>query len=158
MFFGKCVEFCGFLYVLMDFKVKMLFVKEFQGWIKEMKNYKFIIESDLVKQGEELFKEKNCLSCYVVELNDKCVEVVRMVFNLVIFGERVKVVGVKDVNEENVKVWLKDFESVKLGNKMIGIYLKFLDSEIDVFYEYLKGLKMESKQGRKGDIGGGYIC
>lgn len=29
-FFGKCVELCGFLYVLMDFKVKLLLLKEFK--------------------------------------------------------------------------------------------------------------------------------
>lgn len=81
----------------------------------------------------------------MVEFNDKWVEVVRMVLNLVIFGECVKVVGIKDVNKENIKVWLKNLDSIKLGNKMIGMYLKFLDVEMDVLYEYLKGLKVENK-------------
>ncbi|MCY9072779.1 cytochrome B, partial [Bacillus inaquosorum] len=51
MFFGKCAELCGPSHALMDFKVKTMSAKEFQGWTKEMKNYKSTTESDLAKQG-----------------------------------------------------------------------------------------------------------
>ncbi|MEC1647158.1 MULTISPECIES: cytochrome c oxidase subunit II [Bacillus] len=144
-FFGKCAELCGPSHALMDFKVKALSAKEFQSWTKDMKNYKTAAESDLAKQGEELFKEKNCLSCHAVEPNDKRAEAARTAPNLATFGERTKVAGVKDANEENVKAWLKDPESIKPGNKMTGTYPKLSDSEMDALYEYLKGLKAESK-------------
>ncbi len=39
-----------------------------------MKNYKHTTDSGLAAQGEELFKEKNCLSCHAVEPNDKRAE------------------------------------------------------------------------------------
>ncbi|MCO4850961.1 cytochrome c oxidase subunit II [Bacillus vallismortis] len=145
MFFGKCAELCGPSHALMDFKVKTMSAKEFQGWTKEMKDYKSTTEGDLAKQGEELFKEKNCLSCHAVEPNDKRAEAARTAPNLATFGERAKVVGVKDANEENVKAWMKDPESIKPGNKMTGTYPKLSDSETDALYEYLKGLKTESK-------------
>lgn len=142
---GSVQSFAVPSHALMDFKVKTMSAKEFQGWTKEMKNYKSTAESDLAKQGEELFKEKNCLSCHAVEPNDKRAEAARTAPNLATFGERTKVAGVKDTNKENVKAWLKDPDSIKPGNKMTGTYPKLSDSETDALYEYLKGLKAESK-------------
>lgn len=37
------------------------------------------------------------------------------------------VVGIVENNEENLKKWLKDFENMKLGNKMIGKYGNLMD-------------------------------
>ncbi|MCY8823988.1 cytochrome c oxidase subunit II [Bacillus atrophaeus] len=144
-FFGKCAELCGPSHALMDFKVKPLSADEFQDWTKEMKNYKHTSENELATQGEELFEQKNCLSCHAVEPNDKRAEAARTAPNLASFGERSKVAGVKDANKENVKAWLKDPESIKPGNKMTGTYPELSDAEMDALYEYLKGLKAGSK-------------
>ncbi|KAF6604052.1 MULTISPECIES: cytochrome c oxidase subunit II [unclassified Bacillus (in: firmicutes)] len=144
-FFGKCAELCGPSHALMDFKVKPLPSKEFKQWTKAMKNYKHTTDSGLAAQGEELFKEKNCLSCHAVEPNDKRAEAARTAPNLATFGERVKVAGIKDANKENIKAWLKNPDSIKPGNKMTGTYPKLSDAETDALYEYLKGLKAENK-------------
>ncbi len=47
-----------------------------------------------------------------------------------------------DYNEENLKKWIKDPESVKPGNKMTGAY-KVSDSEIDALAKYLMERKVE---------------
>ncbi|WCL56247.1 cytochrome c oxidase subunit II [Bacillus safensis] len=143
-FYGKCAELCGPSHALMDFKVKTLSQDEFFGWTKKMADYKKPESTkDLALEGEKLFKEKNCLSCHAVEPGDERPEAARTAPNLATFGERTKVAGIKDMNKENVKAWLKDPESFKPGNKMTGTYPKLNDSEADALYEYLKGLKIE---------------
>ncbi len=59
----------------------------------------------------------------------------------------------KDANEENVKAWLKDPESIKPGNKMTGTYPKLSDSETDALYEYLKGLKRKASREEREILG-----
>lgn len=142
-FYGKCAELCGPSHALMDFKVKPLPKKEFQNWVKSMENYEQSTTAGAAGQGEELFKEKNCLSCHAVTPKDQRPEAARTGPNLATFGERLKIAGVKDFNDENLHAWIKDPESVKPGNKMTGSYGELNEDEIHALAEYLKGLKTE---------------
>ncbi|ALC80940.1 MULTISPECIES: cytochrome c oxidase subunit II [Bacillus] len=142
-FYGKCAELCGPSHALMDFKVKPMPKKEFQDWVKSMENYEQSTASATAGQGKELFKEKNCLSCHAVTPKDERPEQARTGPNLATFGERSKIAGVKDFNDENLHAWIKDPESIKPGNKMTGSYGELKDDEIQALAEYLKGLKTE---------------
>ncbi|MED4532689.1 cytochrome c oxidase subunit II [Metabacillus fastidiosus] len=142
-FYGKCAELCGPSHALMDFKVKALPRAEFDQWIDKMKNTQAVAVTDEAKQGEQLFQEKSCIGCHAVNPVDERPEAARTAPNLATFGERGKVAGILDNNEENIRKWLKDPEAIKPGNKMTNTYPKLNDEELDALTEYLQGLKVE---------------
>ncbi|MED4968715.1 cytochrome c oxidase subunit II [Geobacillus sp. NFOSA3] len=143
IFYGKCAELCGPSHALMDFKVKAVPREEFDQWIEKMKNAKKPVVTDPVaKQGEEIFN-KSCIGCHAVTPIDKRPEQARTAPNLANFGDRERIAGILEHNEENLKKWLKDPESVKPGNKMTGTYAKLTDEQIDALTKYLMSLKVE---------------
>ncbi|MBD1380950.1 cytochrome c oxidase subunit II [Metabacillus arenae] len=144
-FYGKCAELCGPSHALMDFKVETLSKDEFNSWVKGMKEYKATAEGDMAQQGEQLFEEKGCIGCHAVNPVDERPEQARKGPNLATFGERSRVAGILEHNEENIRKWLKDPEAYKPGNKMTNTYPELEDGEVDALTEYLKGLKLEEK-------------
>ncbi|QHZ46676.1 MULTISPECIES: cytochrome c oxidase subunit II [Bacillus] len=142
-FYGKCAELCGPSHALMDFKVKAVSKDDFKKWMSKMENYDAKPTTDLAIEGEKVFKQKNCLSCHATDTKDQRAEAARTAPNLATFGERSKIAGVKEFNDENLRAWLKDPESIKPGNKMTGTYPDLNDRELDALTEYLKGLKTE---------------
>lgn len=139
LFYGKCAELCGPSHALMDFKVKALPKDEFNSWVKSMQDVKKPVaaKSSEAKQGEKVFKQ-SCQGCHAVTPTGKGAKGP----NLTNFGDRERVAGVMDHNEENLKKWLKDPDAVKPGNKMAGQY-KVSDSDIDALTKYLMELKVE---------------
>lgn len=143
-FYGKCAELCGPSHGLMDFKVKAVSRDEFDQWISDMENAKAVASTDLAVQGEQLFEEKGCIACHAVSPTDERPAAARTAPNLATFGERARVAGVLEHNEENVRKWLEDPETYKPANKMTGTYDELTDQELDALTEYLMGLKVSS--------------
>lgn len=143
LFYGKCAELCGPSHALMDFKVKALPKDEFAAWVEDMKNAgEPKPSSDLAQQGQEIFNQK-CLSCHAVSPQDGRPESARLAPNLANFGERTRIAGILDHNEEELKNWLVDPEQYKPGNKMTGTYGNLQEDELDALAEYLMGLKVQ---------------
>ncbi|ESU72005.1 hypothetical protein T260_10620 [Geobacillus thermopakistaniensis] len=63
--------------------------------------------------------------------------------NLANFGDRERIAGILEHNEENLKKWLRDPNSVKPGNKMAGTYGHLTEEQIDALTKYLMSLKVE---------------
>ncbi|MDQ0231307.1 cytochrome c oxidase subunit II [Metabacillus malikii] len=143
-FYGKCAELCGPSHALMDFKVKAVSREEFDKWIADMQNTEPSATTDLAQQGEQLFEEKGCISCHAVTPKDERPSAARTAPSLANFGERSKIAGFMDHNEESLKNWLKDPEKYKPGNKMTNTYPKLNDQELDALTEYLMGLKVSN--------------
>jgi cytochrome c oxidase subunit II len=143
VFYGKCAELCGPSHALMDFKVKALPQDEFKTWVEDMQNAgEPKPTSDLAQQGQEIFNQK-CLSCHAVSPEDGRPESARLAPNLATFGERNRIAGILEHNEEELKNWLEDPEQYKPGNKMTGTYGELSDEEMDALAEYLMGLKVQ---------------
>ncbi|MBA2870672.1 cytochrome c oxidase subunit 2 [Anoxybacillus calidus] len=142
IFYGKCAELCGPSHALMDFKVKAVPRDEFNQWIEKMKNAKPVVTDPVAKEGEAIFN-KSCIGCHAVTPVDKRPEQARTAPNLGNFGDRERIAGILEHNEENLKKWLKDPESVKPGNKMTGTYGQLTDEQIDALAKYLMSLKVE---------------
>ncbi|MGM0750291.1 MAG: cytochrome c oxidase subunit II [Bacillota bacterium] len=143
LFYGKCAELCGPSHALMDFKVKALPKDEFTAWVEDMQNAgEPKPTSDLAQQGQEIFNQK-CLSCHAVSPQDGRPESARLAPNLANFGERTRIAGILDHNEEELKNWLVDPEQYKPGNKMTGTYGNLKEDELDALAEYLMGLKVQ---------------
>jgi cytochrome c oxidase subunit II len=142
IFYGKCAELCGPSHALMDFKVKAVPRDEFNQWIEKMKNAKPVVTDPVAKEGEAIFN-KSCIGCHAVTPVDNRPEQVRTAPNLGNFGDRERIAGILEHNEENLKKWLKDPESLKPGNKMTNTYGKLTDEQIDALTKYLMSLKVE---------------
>lgn len=136
-YYGKCAELCGPSHALMDFKVKAVDRADFDAWVKKMKEPPTPELSATAKAGEEIF-QNSCVSCHAVGEKGG-----NLGPNLTNFGDRSKIAGILDHNEENLKKWLADPEKVKPGNKMTGKYNQLNNEELDALVEYLMSLKVE---------------
>ncbi|MBO9130300.1 cytochrome c oxidase subunit II [Bacillus sp. 165] len=141
---GFCAEFCGPSHALMQFKVKAVDESEYKAWIAEMKDQKGqpAVASASAAEGEKIFNQ-SCIGCHAVDAGDNRPASARIAPNLANFGDREMVAGVLDHNEENLKKWLKDPETVKPGNKMTGVYGKLTDEQINALSDYLMNLKVQ---------------
>lgn len=142
VFKGKCAELCGASHSLMDFKVKSLEPADFDKWVAQMKT-PASIPAD-ARAGEQLFKD-NCLSCHAVSA-----EGLGAGPNLNGFASRELVAGILPHNDESLKEWITDPQSVKPGNKMpaFGENVQnamnpLSDQEINDIIKYLNSLKLQ---------------
>nr|WP_263328150.1 cytochrome c oxidase subunit II [Neobacillus sp. Marseille-Q6967] len=144
LFYGKCAELCGPSHALMDFKVKVMDREEFDGWVTAMQNVKEPVQAttDLAQQGQEIFNQ-SCVSCHAVTPANTTPEAARIAPNLTNFGDRSRIAGILDHNEEELKNWIKNPETYKPGNLMTGKYKELNDAELDALTEYLMGLKVQ---------------
>jgi cytochrome c oxidase subunit II len=143
IFYGKCTELCGPSHAFMDFKVRAVPRAEFDQWVADMQAVKEPIQAETAEAqaGQEVFNN-SCIGCHAVTPANTTPEQARMGPNLTDFGNRTLVAGILEHNEENIKKWLKDPESVKPGNKMTGKY-NLTDEEINAVTQYLLGLKVQ---------------
>ncbi|MCA1029928.1 cytochrome c oxidase subunit II [Bacillus timonensis] len=141
LFYGKCAELCGPSHGLMDFKVKPVSREDFDQWIEEMKTVEHVATTDLAKQGEQLFNERNCIACHAINGTEKRPTAP----NLTNFGDRSRIAGILEHDKDNLIDWLKDPETYKPGNKMTGTYGELTEAELDALAEYLMGLSLENK-------------
>ena len=145
VFYGKCAELCGPSHALMDFKVKALPRDEYDAWVAKMKETKqseVELTDATLQEGQEIFN-KSCIGCHAIDTNDQRPEQARLAPNLANFADRELVAGYLKNNEENVKKWLEDPESVKEGNKMTDTYGELTDEQIDALTKYLGTLTVE---------------
>lgn len=144
LFYGKCAELCGPSHGLMDFKVRTLSSDEFDQWVASMQGVEEPVqaETDLAREGQELFNQ-SCIGCHAVTPANTTPEAARLAPNLTDFGDRAFVAGYLENNEENVKKWLKDPETIKPANKMTGTYGDLTPDQIDALTAYLMGLKVQ---------------
>jgi cytochrome c oxidase subunit II len=143
LFYGKCAELCGPSHALMDFKVKTMSANDFDAWVKDMQNAEELKPTTAkAQEGQEIFNQK-CLSCHAVSPQDGRPEQARMAPNLANFGERSRVAGILEHDEEQLKNWIRDPETYKPGNKMTGTYGNLSEDELDALAEYLMGLKVQ---------------
>ncbi len=147
VFFGKCAELCGPSHALMDFKVKTLPRDEFDDWVLAMQDTEAVTaDADSADQGEALFAE-SCIACHAVsgagDPDYMGVEHAGAVGpNLTTFGDRNRVAGFMDHDEESLKNWIEDTQKYKPGNLMPS-FTDFTDEEMDALTGYLMGLTIE---------------
>jgi cytochrome c oxidase subunit 2 len=129
---GKCAELCGAGHALMDFKVYADEPKDFEAWVAQMKQPAKVASAS-EKEGEKLFMQ-NCLSCHA-GMHPKIKGP-----DLSKFGTRHTIAGILPHDEENLKKWLKNPQSVKPGANMPKIdYLE--PQELEALVDYLMSRK-----------------
>lgn len=146
VFYGKCAELCGPSHALMDFKVKSVSPEEFDQWVAAMKEEATPAEGDLAQQGEQLFTEKACIGCHATSGVGEGGTAQGP--NVATFGDRNRVAGILEHNEDNVKAWIQDPQQYKPGNLMpdpesLNNGEKFSEQELDALAAYLMSLSVE---------------
>lgn len=136
-YYGKCAELCGPSHALMDFKVQAVSKEEFDQWVTDMKAAEVAPQTELAQAGEELFTARACIGCHAIGDQGG-----QSAPNLTNFGERSMIAGILDHNEQNLRDWLADPESIKPGNLMTDTYPELTKEELDALVEYLMGLKV----------------
>lgn len=144
VFYGKCAELCGPSHALMDFKVKTMEREDFNAWVESAKTTEPVADGELAKSGEEIFNT-SCIACHATSAAGTGGGVGP---NLAAFGDRNRVAGFMEHNEENLKAWINDPQSHKPGNLMpqpeaINNGNKFSEEQLDALAEYLMGLSIE---------------
>lgn len=146
VFYGKCAELCGPSHALMDFKVKTVSPDAFNAWVAKMKATEGQTASkDSTDLGEATFAN-SCLACHAVSGVGGAGGVGP---NLTTFGDRNRVAGFLEHNEENLKAWIKNPGELKPGNLMMNpdgtapVYGDLSDEEIQALATYIMGLSVE---------------
>ncbi|AMQ07351.1 cytochrome c oxidase subunit II [Sporosarcina psychrophila] len=140
VFYGKCAELCGPSHALMDFKVKSLPRAEFDKWVTAMQaTGEETTDVAAAGQGEELFQQ-SCIMCHATSAVGEGGAVGP---NLASFGDRNRVAGFKDHDQENLVEWISDTQKQKPGNLMPSFGKQLSDEEINSIAEYLMGLSVE---------------
>ena len=148
VFYGKCAELCGPSHALMDFKVKSITPDEFDQWVAAMQEEATPAEGELAQTGEELFGMDGlgCIACHATAGTGE--GNIMQGPNVATFGDRNRVAGFLDHDEENLKNWIEDPQKYKPGNLMpdpetLNDGKKLTEQELDALAAYLMGLSVE---------------
>ena len=135
VFTGQCTEFCGTEHALMRLKVIVDSQADFKAWVANQQKTAAEPQTADEKAGYKVVTSL-CASCH--SLNPAEPEF-KTGPNLTHLLSRSSFAGATfDLNEANIRRWLKDTQAMKPGNDMI---LKLAPQEIDQVVAYLKLLK-----------------
>ena len=149
IYYGHCAEFCGQAHALMRFKLIAETREEFEAWTNHQKTNAWTTSDPLAKQGMEIFmsRDAGCYACHTIQGTDKAKG--NQGPNLTHFASRTDfAAGIIENNQENLRKWLKDPNSIKPGNLMsqnAGVYNGTSDplteQEISALTAFLRSLK-----------------
>jgi cytochrome c oxidase subunit II len=147
-YIGQCAEYCGLSHVNMRARVIAMDDADWEAWIEQQTTPAEEPESGTLEaQGRELFHDLGdrmaCASCHAVwEGGSRSPNAGPDLTHLM---SREEFAGaIHDLNEENLRAWLEDPESMKAMNyELDGIgmpNLNLSDDEIDALVAYLMAL------------------
>ena len=157
-FLGQCAEFCGLAHALMKFEVTVMEQDDYDAWVASYGEKPSL--SAKGEQGQNVFNA-NCSSCHTASGPDAPALVDGRVAgflagvaiapapNLTDLATRQKIAaGLLDLNEDNLRDWLKHPNDIKPGNWMSARAPFYQDGEntlsdedISAVIEYLISLK-----------------
>lgn len=133
---GQCAEYCGLSHANMRLRVRADEPEDFEDWVASQKEAPVEPDSDLAQRGKTLFEEGQCAGCHTIE----GVTQGRQGPDLTHFTDRETFAGATfDLDEENLREWLRDPPEMKPGSLMPDVGLN--DEEIDALVAYLQVLR-----------------
>lgn len=135
VFTGQCAEFCGTEHALMRLKVVVDSQADFDAWVANQQKPAPEPQTEDEKDGYKLVSSL-CASCHSLNPAEPGFKTGPNLTHL--FSRSTFAGSIYDLTDENIRLWLKDTQSMKPGNDMI---LKLAPQEIDHIVAYLKLLK-----------------
>jgi len=157
-FLGRCAEFCGLSHALMKFEVTVMEQDDYDAWVESYGQPRVL--SPKAEQGQKVFNA-NCTVCHTTTGADAAALVDGRVAGFLAGGNiapapnltdlatrRKFAAGLLDLNEDNLRAWLKNPNDFKAGNWMSARAAFYQDGEntlsdddISAVIEYLISLK-----------------
>ena len=136
VYLGQCAEFCGTQHALMRFKVFVDSQEDFDAWVADQQKPAYQPQTEQEQAG---YKEVTgaCAACHSIDPSE--MDTKKVGPNIAhLFSRTTFAGGAFDLNEENLRSWLKDTQSMKSGNDM---EISLSSEKIDQIFAYLKHLK-----------------
>ncbi len=135
VYLGACAEFCGDQHANMRIRVIAETEEEFNKWQEHELNTPPAPSSGLAAKGSQLFKQKACVNCHMVQ----GVSTARVGPNLTHLAVRQTIgAGVLTNTPENLKKWLTNPQKYKQGSYMPN--MKLTEDQIQSIVAYLEAL------------------
>jgi len=134
-FLGQCTEFCGTEHAMMRIKVVVQSQADFDAWVANQQKAAPQPQTDQEQAGYKTVTTV-CASCHSLNPAEPEMKTGPNLTHL--FSRSVFAGGTYDLNEANIRNWLKDNQSMKPGNDM---NVKVSSQQIDDLISYLKLLK-----------------
>ncbi|GGA50806.1 cytochrome c oxidase subunit 2 [Kroppenstedtia guangzhouensis] len=113
---GRCAELCGASHALMNFEVVADEQSDFDKWVAKRQKPSSEPRTAEQEAGKKVFSQ-NCMSCHAIEGTELKTSGGKGP-DLTGFGERQKVAGLLENNDENLDKWLKHPDEIKPGTYM----------------------------------------
>jgi len=148
-FYGQCAEFCGTAHAQMKFRVEVLSAPDYSDWAEDFGTPPEVSGGAL--RGQEIFMgEGGCLVCHTIE-GEPGASFGVIGPNLTGLASRNSLGAglLDDVNQEQLRIWLKNPNETKPGNimsKLAPIYddsgnIKLGPADLNSLIDYLMTLK-----------------
>jgi cytochrome c oxidase subunit 2 len=136
-YYGQCAEFCGLSHANMRLRVVAHTAGDYARWVAaNTTNPDMPDPGTVAAQGAALFRQKGCASCHTVDGYSKGT----VGPNLTHLHERSVFAGsIFELNDENLRVWLRNPPKEKPGSIMPNLNLN--EDEITQLIAYLDTLK-----------------
>ena len=133
-FLGQCAEFCGTQHALMRFEVYVDSKADFDAWVKNQQQAAYQPQTADEQAG---YKEVTgaCAACHSLDPSETKTTGPNLAH---LFSRSTFAGGTFDLNEENLRNWLKDTQGMKPGNDM---EINISSEKINQIVAYLKNLK-----------------
>jgi cytochrome c oxidase subunit 2 len=134
-FLGQCTEFCGTEHAMMRIKAVVQSPADFAAWVANQQKAAAEPQTDQQKAGYGVVTTL-CASCHSLNPAEPELKTGPNLTHL--FSRSVFAGGTYDLNEANLRNWLKDTQAMKPGNDMSVI---LTSKQIDDLISYLTLLK-----------------
>lgn len=134
-FYGQCAEFCGTEHAMMRFIVVVQSQADFDAWVKNQQALPPEPQTEDQKAAVTILTS-TCKECH--SLNPAEPELKKGPNLAHLFSRSVFAGGSYDLNEQNLRSWLKNTQTMKPGNDM---EIQLTPKEIDELISYFELLK-----------------
>ena len=134
---GACTEFCGTQHANMRLRLFVDSPEDFQAWVQQQRA-EAAQPGGAVAQGARLFQQSACPACHTIRGTGAHGEVGPDLTHVA--SRRRIAADVLDNTPENMKRWIRDAQSVKVGVKMPS-FPSMSDSDAEQLAAYLQSLR-----------------
>lgn len=137
VYLGTCSEFCGADHANMRIRVTAMDTADFSRWSQDQLRPAVAMEDPLFVEGARLFQQKTCTNCHSIQ---GVAAKMTIGPDLTHFASRKRFLAdMMEINDTNLRAWLKDPQQVKPGAHMPNFILS--KKELDALTYYIGHLK-----------------
>lgn len=142
-YYGQCAEFCGTSHAEMRFRVHAVSREAYDAWVKERQAGAKEPTDPVALTGKALFEGEGnrtaCFTCHTIDGSTKATGIIGP--NLSNIGARSTIAGgILENNEENLRRWILDPQSIKPEVNMTA-HPNLTEEELQALITYLQSLE-----------------